>query len=208
MGSAAGRGRGCPCASGALRRSARWRSATRAPSRDARTRRAAGRRSGRSQLIGIIVVKPDRRHRLVGSATRLPAAGAGRHDHQVRGYEFAPAESRSRLRPGPVRNPPQESGSSGSAKDCRRLPRGDVPYRAYFDHSMWLCTWRIPRSRLHRSRLVSPIDGYRDVGIAAVIPTSRVLGRATGGCAPRCRAGSLVRRGRPPDGGRPRRSPQ
>ena len=54
----------------------------------------------------------------------------------------------------------------------------------------------------------SPNSECRDVGIAAVIPTSRVLGRATGGCAPRCRAGSLVRRGRPPNGGRPRRSPQ
>ena len=98
------------------------------------------------ELIGMLVVKPDGRHPLVGSSRGYPPPEPGGSTHAVRGYQLAPAKSNADyiqilfgLR---LRSP----GRAGARRIAVDYSAGDVPYRAYFDHSMWLCTHRVDRT--------------------------------------------------------------
>jgi hypothetical protein len=94
------------------------------------------------ELIGLLAVEPDGRHPLVGGDRGFPPPGSGGFRHPVPGYELAPARTRAavvQILFGLRLTTPGRAGARRIAVDYRV---GDVPYRAYFDHSMWLCTPR------------------------------------------------------------------
>ena len=93
-------------------------------------------------VIGLMAVEPDGRHPLVGGDRGFPPPGSGGIRHAVRGYELAPARSKRdvvQILFGLRLEAPGRAGARRIAVDYRV---GDVRYRAYFDHSMWLCTPR------------------------------------------------------------------
>lgn len=97
------------------------------------------------ELIGTLVVEPDGIHPLVGSALGYPPPEPGGSTHSVRNYRLEPAETEADyvqvlfgLR---IRSP----GRAGARRIAVDYRAGDRPYRAYFDHSMWLCTARFER---------------------------------------------------------------
>jgi hypothetical protein len=95
------------------------------------------------ELIDNVVVQPDGRHPLVGGVHGYPPPEPGGTTHAVRGYKLEPARSRAdvvQVLFGLRLTRPARAGARRIAVDYRV---GRVPYRAYFDHSMWLCTWRI-----------------------------------------------------------------
>ncbi len=62
--------------------------------------------------------------------------------HPIRGYVLPPAKTNAdyvQILFGLRLEAPGRAGARRIAVDYRV---GDVPYRAYFDHSMWLCTPR------------------------------------------------------------------
>lgn len=93
-------------------------------------------------LIGIVVVEPDGRHPLVGAGPGFPPTEPGGTTHPIRGYVLPPAKTNAnyvQILFGLRLTAPGRAGARRIAVDYRV---GDVPYRAYFDHSMWLCTPR------------------------------------------------------------------
>ena len=94
------------------------------------------------ERVGSLVVEPDGRHPLIGSARGYPPGEAGGATRAVSGYELAPASSRAdyvQILFGLRLTSPGRAGARRIAVDYRV---SDVPYRATFDHSMWLCTQR------------------------------------------------------------------
>lgn len=94
------------------------------------------------EQVGTLVVEPDGRHPLVGSARGYPPTEPGGATKAVRGYVLPPEPSREsyvQILFGLRLTTPGRAGARRIAVDYRV---GDVPYRAYFDHSMWLCTPR------------------------------------------------------------------
>jgi hypothetical protein len=91
------------------------------------------------QVVGMVVVKPYGRG-IVGSAYGYPPRDPRGSLHRVSGYELAPARSHSdvvQVLVGIKLTSPGRAGARRIAVDYRV---GDSKYRAYFDHSMWLCT--------------------------------------------------------------------
>ena len=96
-------------------------------------------------IIDMLVVEPDGRHPLIGGVHGFPPPEPGGTIHDVRGYELAPAQSRAdvvQVLFGLRLGSPGRAGARRIAVDYRA---GAVRYRAYFDHSMWLCTRRVDR---------------------------------------------------------------
>jgi hypothetical protein len=94
------------------------------------------------ELIGLLAVEPDGRHPFVGGDRGFPPPGSSGTRHAVPGYQLAPAHSKAEVVQilfGLRLTRPGRAGARRIAVDYRV---GDVPYRAYFDHSMWLCTPR------------------------------------------------------------------
>jgi hypothetical protein len=90
------------------------------------------------EVVGMVVVKPSGRG-VVGAAYGYPPRDPRGSLHPVRGYELPPAKSNSdyvQVLIGIKRESPGRVGARRIAVDYRV---GDVPYRAYFDYSMWLC---------------------------------------------------------------------
>lgn len=95
------------------------------------------------ELIDSVVVQPDGRHPLTGGVRGYPPPEPGGTTHAVRGYTLEPAKSSAdfvQILFGLRLTRPVRAGARRIAVDYRV---GRVPFRAYFDHSMWLCTWRI-----------------------------------------------------------------
>jgi len=102
-------------------------------------------------LIGMVVVEPDGRHPLVGAGPGFPPAEPGGTIHPVRGYVLPPAQTNAnyvQILFGLRLTAPGRAGARRIAVDYRV---GDVPYRAYFDHSMWLCTPRYRKVCIDRA---------------------------------------------------------
>jgi hypothetical protein len=94
------------------------------------------------RLVGMVVVEPSGRG-AVGAARGYPPRDPRGSLHPVRGYELAPGQSNSdfiQVLIGVKLTSPVRAGARRIAVDYRV---GDVKYRAYFDHSIWLCTWQI-----------------------------------------------------------------
>jgi hypothetical protein len=91
------------------------------------------------QTVGVIVVKPDGTG-LVGSAYGFPPTRPGGTTHSVRGYRIPPATARSQFVQILVGIRLTKPGRAGARRMVVYYREGEVPYRAYFDHSVWLCT--------------------------------------------------------------------
>ena len=92
------------------------------------------------EVIEVMVVEPDGRHPLVGSARGFPPTEPGGSTHPVTGYELAPAKSNAdfvQILVGLRLLSPDRAGARRIAVDYRA---GGVPYRAIFEDSMWLCS--------------------------------------------------------------------
>ena len=99
-------------------------------------------KSIRIERVELLGVEPDGRHPFVGGDRGFPPPGSGGMRHTVPGYQLAPADSKAEVVQilfGLRLTAPGRAGARRIAVDYRV---GDVPYRAYFDHSMWLCTPR------------------------------------------------------------------
>ena len=90
-------------------------------------------------VVGMIVVEPAGRG-LVGSAYGYPPRKPGGTLRPVRGYELAPARSNSDFVQVLIGIRLERAGRAGARRIAVDYRVGDVPYRATFDHSMWLCT--------------------------------------------------------------------
>ncbi len=91
------------------------------------------------QLIGVIVVEPDGRHPLVGSARGYPPSQPGGTTRRVQGYRLEPAESNADFVQILVGLRLRASHRAGARKIAVDYRVGEAQYRAIFDHSMWLC---------------------------------------------------------------------
>jgi hypothetical protein len=91
-------------------------------------------------MVGMLVVEPDGRGGLVGSGYGFPPRKPGGTTYPVRGYELAPAQSNGDFVQVLIGIRLEAADRAGARRIAVDYRVGDVPYRATFDHSMWLCT--------------------------------------------------------------------
>ena len=93
-------------------------------------------------VVGMVVVEPDGRHPLVGGDHGYPPREPGGITHPVSGYRLPPARSRADFVQILVGLRLSARGRAGARKIAVDYRVGRVPYRAIFDHAMWLCADR------------------------------------------------------------------
>ena len=92
------------------------------------------------EFVGTLVVEPDGRSPLVGSGYGFPPRKPGGTTHSVRGYVLPPATKGNRFVQILVGIRLKTPGIAGARRMVVYYRAGDVPYRAFYDHSVWLCT--------------------------------------------------------------------
>ena len=94
------------------------------------------------ELVGSLVVEPDGRGPLVGSGYGFPPRDPGGATAPVRGFRLGPASANRDYVQILVGVRLKAQGRSGARRIAVDYRAGGVPYRAYFEHSIWLCTDR------------------------------------------------------------------
>ena len=93
-------------------------------------------------VVGMLVVEPDGQHPLVGGDHGFPPREPGGTTHPVRGYRLSPARSRADFVQILIGLRLTARGRAGARKIAVDYRVGRVPYRAIFDHAIWLCADR------------------------------------------------------------------
>ena len=96
----------------------------------------------RLEVVGMLVVEPDGRNPLVGSGYGFPPREPGGTTRHVRAYSLEPARSNADYVQILIGLRLKSQGRAGARRIAVEYRADGVPYRAYFDHSMWLCTDR------------------------------------------------------------------